>query len=101
MHDGRIYILLRLPISRMKMVKIIKDNAESGNMPKKEVSSAISGLSYLKFNELEKYAGECLAIIDGKVRAHNKNPIKIMDFLKRSSGKEKIFSSVPLLNEII
>ena len=56
---------------------------------------AVSGLSYLKPAELEKYAGECLAIVDGKVAANNSDPDIIMNFLKKSRGREKIFSSVP------
>lgn len=67
-------------------------------MQEKEVAVRPSGLSVLKPEEMLEYEGQCLGIVDGKVKFHDKDANKIVKALLAEKSPDKVFTSIPRSN---
>lgn len=79
----------------IKKERFIYDKSEKRGMHKKEVISAASGLSHLSYKQLKDYQGKCVGIVDGEAKFVNKNPVKVLEELKKVESNNKIFTCVP------
>ncbi len=74
--------------------KVLQDKT----MQEKEVAVRPSGLSVLKPEEMIEYEGQCLGIVDGKVKFHDKDANKIVKALLAEKSPDKVFTSIPRSN---
>lgn len=78
--------------------RFLKHNSQSRGMAEKEVAVRPSGLSVLKPEELVDYEGQCLGIVEGKVKFHGTNAEKVLKELIQCKSEDKVFTSVPKSN---
>ena len=76
----------------------LKKVSQDTNMAEKEVAVRPSGLSVLTQEEMIEYEGQCLGIVDGKVKFHDKDANTIVKQLLAEKSLDKVFTSIPLSN---
>ena len=67
-------------------------------MQKKEEMIRPSGLSVLSSEELVRYEGKCLGIVNGKVKFVDTDANKVVKSLLSEKSHDKVFTSIPLSN---
>lgn len=70
-------------------------------MQKEEVVSRPSGLSVLTPEELVKYEGKCLGIVDGKVKFKSDDANEVVKALLAEKSSDKVFTSIPRSNVVL
>ncbi len=81
-----------------KMERFLCNNPGDGIMPKKEEVVRPSGLSVLKPEEMVEYEGQCLGIVEGKVKYHGTDAAKVIKALLAEKTTDKVFTSIPKSN---
>ena len=83
-----------------KKESFLKDTYEDRTM-QKEAGLRPSGLSVLTHEELVKYEGKCLGIVDGKVKFHSDNANEVVKALLAEKSSDKVFTSIPRSNVVL
>ena len=71
---------------------------QDGTMREKEGVVRPSGLSVLKPEEMIEYEGQCLGIVDGRIKFHGKDANEIVKALIAEKSSDKVFTSIPRSN---
>ena len=64
-------------------------------MQEKEVAVRPSGLSVLTPEEMVEYEGQCLGIVNGKVKFVSKDVNTVIKALLAEKTRDKVFTSIP------
>ena len=84
-------------VAQMKVGKkrFLNKVLQDGTMREKEMKSAVAGVSHLTRDQLKKFEGKCVAIVDGKAVFAHENAAKVLEELKKFESSDKVFTSVP------
>lgn len=75
--------------------RLLKQDSPNRSMAEKEVAKRPSGLSTLTPEEMVEYEGQCLGIVNGKVKFVSKDANTVIKALLAEKTQDKVFTSIP------